>query len=81
MKDKLLALSVSAILMCLTAVISHGIALNLIGPTPTAQAGDLSQYGRYMAEAKSPHNIHKEFQSFEVVRYIQLLLSRLLDFS
>ena len=64
MKDKLLALSVSAILICLTAVISHGIALNLIGPTPTAQAGDLSQYGRYIAEAKSPHNIHKEFRSF-----------------
>ena len=66
MKDKLLALSVSAILMCLTAVISHGIGLSLIGPTPTAQAGDLSQYKQYMAEATSPHNIHKEFQSFRV---------------
>ena len=65
MRDKLLILLVSTILMYLTAVIFHGIGLSLIGPLPTAQAGDLSQYGRYMAESKSPDNIYRDFQSFD----------------
>lgn len=64
MKDKLLTLSVSAILIYLTAVISHGIGLSLVGPTPTARAGGLLRYKEYMAEAKNPDNIHKDFQSF-----------------
>ena len=65
MKDKLLALSVSAILIYLTAVISHGIGLSLVWPTPTARAGGLLRYKEYMAEAKNPDNIHKDFQSFD----------------
>ena len=66
MKDKLLILSVSAILICLTAVISHGIGLNLVGPTPTAQAGGLIQYKEYVAEMKmkNPDGIYRNFQSF-----------------
>ena len=66
MKDKFLTLSVSAILICLTAVISHGIGLNLVGPTPTAQAGDLIQYKEYVAEMKmkNPDGIYRDFQSF-----------------
>ena len=64
MKDKLLILSVSAILICLTAVISHGIGLNLVGPTPTAQAGGLIQYKEYLAEMKNPDGIYRDFQSF-----------------
>ena len=66
MKDKLLILSVSAISICLTAVISHGIGLNLVGPMPTAQAGGLIQYKEYVAEMKmkNPDGIYRNFQSF-----------------
>ena len=69
MKDRLASffvLSVGVILMYSISVIFYSIGLSFIGPTPTAEAGDLSQYKQYMAEATSPHNIHKEFQSFRV---------------
>ena len=65
MKDKFLILFISAISIYLTAVISYSIGLSLVGPTPTARAGGLLRYKEYMAEAKKPDNIHKDFQSFD----------------
>jgi hypothetical protein len=83
MKDKLesfFILLVSTISMYLIAVIFYSIGLTFIGPIPTAEAGDLSQYKQYMAEATSPHNIHKEFQSFrawEIKKVFKKTLSEL----
>ena len=83
MKDRLASffvLSVGVILMYLIAVIFYSIGLSFIGSIPTAQARDLSQYRRYVAEATSPHNIHKEFQSFrawEIKKVFKKTLSEL----